>query len=190
MKNLSTDSPAATCDTGLDGTEVSPAAIAADGWSTGTLCAYGHTAWFGLDVQAHHSFTIEVAAVDEQGFATTLKAMPVIGIWNAVDAPGTLPSVAAATAFNGAATGLTTVTVANAQSRQLRVAVADQRGDGRPDFVYRLRVLSADSVSPANVSAAGGEVTITGRGFRIGTVVSVDGGVATVSGWTATSWRS
>ena len=187
VKNLSTDSPAATCDTGLDGTEVSPAAIAADGWSTGTLCAYGHTAWFGLDVQAHHSFTIEVAAVDEQGFATTLKAMPVIGIWNAVDAPGTLPSVAAATAFNGAATGLTTVTVANAQSRQLRVAVADQRGDGRPDFVYRLRVLSADSVSPANVSAAGGEVTITGKGFRIGNVVTVDGVAATVSSWTATS---
>jgi hypothetical protein len=187
VKNLSTDSAAATCDTGPDGTEASPANIDAEGWATGTLCAYGHAAWFGLDAKAHHSFTIEVAAVDEQGFATTLKAMPVIGVWNAADALGTLPSVASATAFNGAATGLTTLTIANSQSRQLRVVVADQRGDGRPDFAYRLRVLSADAVSPTNISAAGGTVTITGKGFRIGNVVTVDGVAAAVSSWTATS---
>ncbi|MBN9614543.1 MAG: hypothetical protein BGO25_00830 [Acidobacteriales bacterium 59-55] len=187
VRDLSTGSAAATCDTGLDGTEVSPASISADGWSTGTLCAYGHAAWFSLDVKAHRSFTLEVAAVDEQGFATTLKAMPLIGVWNAADATGTPPSVATATAFNGAVTGLTTVTLANAQSRQLRVVVADQRGDGRPDFAYRLRLLSADAVSPANVSAAGGVVTITGKGFRIGNVVTVDGVAATVSSWTATS---
>ncbi len=47
-KNLSTNSASASCDTAADGVETAPAAIAAEGWSTGTLCAYGHAAWFGL----------------------------------------------------------------------------------------------------------------------------------------------
>ena len=46
---------------------------------------------------------VEVTAEDEQGFATTAKAMPVIGVWNATDARGSLPGVASAgEAFNGA----------------------------------------------------------------------------------------
>ncbi len=187
-KTLATDNASASCDTATDGVETAPAAIDTEGWSTGTLCAYGHAAWFGLGVKANHSLTLEVTAQDEQGFATMAKAMPVIGVWNATDARGSLPSVAAvATAFNGSAIGMTTVTIANAQSRQLRIVIADQRGDGRPDFVYRLRVLSADAVSPANISAVGGEVAITGMGFRPGNVVTVDGVAATVSNWTATS---
>ena len=41
-------------------------------------------------------------------FATTTKAMPVVGIWNATDARGSLPGVASASRpFNGAATGST-----------------------------------------------------------------------------------
>lgn len=187
-ENLSTTNASSSCDTAADGVETAPAAMAAEGWSTGTLCAYGHAAWFGLGVKANHSLTLEVTAQDEQGFATTAKAMPVIGVWNATDAQGSLPSVAAArTAFNGLAIGMTAVTISNAQSRQLRIAIADQRGDGRPDFAYRLRVLSADAVSPANIGAAGGEVTITGMGFRAGNIVTVDGVAATVSSWTATS---
>ena len=70
---------------------------------------------------------------------------------------------------------------------QLRIAIADQRGDGRPDFAYQGRVLYADSVSPANVAATGGVVTITGMGFRAGNVVTVNGVAATVTNWTATS---
>jgi len=187
-KNLFTNNASASCDTAADGVETAPAAIATEGFSTGTLCAYGHAAWFGLGVKANHSLTLEVTAQDEQGFATTAKAMPVIGVWNATDARGSLPSVAAVgAAFNGSAIGMTAVTISNAQSRQLRIAIADQRGDGRPDFVYRLRVLSADAVSPANIGAVGGEVTITGIGFRPGNVVTVDGVEATVSSWTATS---
>lgn len=179
---------APSCSTAADGSEAAPAAIAVQGWWTGTLCAYGHAAWSSLKVKANRSLTIEVTAHDENGFATTAKAMPVIGVWNATDALKSLPSVASApTAFNGAAYGATALTVQTPQPGQFRIAIADQRGDGRPDFAYQSRVLYADSVSPASVSAEGGEVTITGMGFRAGNVVTVDGVAATVTSWTATS---
>ena len=176
------------CNTAADGFEAAPAAITRQGWWTGTLCAYGHTAWSSLSIQANRSFTIEVTAQDESGFATMAKAMPVIGVWNATDALKTLPSVASvATAFNGTAYGMTSLTVGSTQPSQLRIAIADQRGDGRPDFGYQARVLYADSISPANVSAQGGSVTITGMGFRAGNAVTVHGVAATVTSWTATS---
>ncbi len=132
------------------------------------------------------SLSVEVTAEDEQGFATSAKAMPVIGIWNATDALGSSPGVAAAgQAFNGEGTGMTTLTASFTQPDQLRMAIADQRGDGRPDFNYQARVLYADSLSPASVSAAGGTITITGMGFRTGNAVTVNGVAATVQSWTA-----
>ena len=137
-------------------------------------------------MKGNRSLTVEVTAEDEQGFATTAKAMPVIGVWNATDALGSLPGVAGAgEAFNGQSTGMTTLTTSFTQPDQLRIAIADQRGDGRPDFNYQARVLYADSVTPAAVSAAGGVVTITGMGFRTGNAVLVNGVAATVSSWTA-----
>jgi hypothetical protein len=186
--NFSPTNGANSCNTTGDGVEAAPAAIAPQGWWTGKLCAYGHTAWLSLSIKANRSFTVEVTAQDEDGFATMAKAMPVIGVWNATDALKTLPSVAsAATAFNGTAYGMTSLTVGSTQPDQLRIAIADQRGDGRPDFGYQARVLYADSISPASVSAEGGTVTITGMGFRTGNVVTVDGIAATVTSWTATS---
>jgi hypothetical protein len=182
----STGAAASACDTSADGTEVAPSAVAATGWWTGVLCGYGHTAWSSLSVKAHRTFTMEVTAEDEQGFATTAKALPLIGVWNATDATGTLPTVAAASEpLNGEATGMTTLTVSNTQPDQLRIVIADQRGDGRPDFNYQARVLYADSVAPAAVDSAGGTVTITGMGFRVGDVVTVNGVAAAVSSWTA-----
>ncbi|WP_348267930.1 hypothetical protein P8936_01465 [Edaphobacter paludis] len=181
-------SAANSCNTSADGTEAAPAAIATQGWWTGTLCAYGHAGWSSLNVKANRSLTIEVTAQDEKGFATTAKAMPVIGVWNATDPLKSLPTVASApTAFNGSAYAATALTVQSSQPSQLRISIADQRGDGRPDFAYQSRVLYADSVSPASVSAEGGVVTIAGMGFRAGNVVTVDGVAATVTSWTATS---
>jgi IPT/TIG domain. len=179
---------ASSCNTAADGVEAAPAAITPQGWWTGTLCAYGHTAWSSLSIKGDRSFTIEVTAQDENGFATMGKAMPVIGVWNATDAVKTLPSVASVTtAFNGTAYGMTSLTVGNTLPNQLRIAIADQRGDGRPDFGYQARVLYADSISPANVSAEGGSVTITGMGFRTGNMVTINGVAAAVTSWTATS---
>lgn len=187
-QNLNPLSAANRCSTASDGIEAAPAAISSQGWWTGLLCSYGHAAWSQLSIKANRSFTVEVTAQDENGFATMAKAMPVIGIWNSSDALKTLPSVASApTAFNGTAYGMTSLTVQSTQPSQLRIAIADQRGDGRPDFGYQGRVLYADSISPSNVSAEGGTVTITGMGFRPGNVVRVNGIAATVTSWTATS---
>ena len=76
---------------------------------------------------------------------------------------------------------MTTLTASFAQAEQVRIAIADERGDGRPDYNYQARVLYADSVSPAAVNAAGGVVTITGMGFRTGNAVLVNGVAATVN---------
>jgi IPT/TIG domain len=183
---FSTVDPASSCNTAADGIEAAPAAINAQGWWLGMLCGYGHSAWSSLSVKGNRSLTLEVTAQDEQGFATTAKAMPVIGMWNATDPRGSLPGVAGAgEAFNGEATGMTTLTTSFTQPDQLRIAIADQRGDGRPDFNYQARVLYADSLTPATVSAAGGTITITGMGFRTGNAVLVNGVAATVSSWSA-----
>ena len=86
----------------------------------------------------------------------------------------------------GTATGMTALTTSFTQPDQLRIAIADQRGDGRPDFNYQARVLYADSVTSGELWApAGGTVTITGMGFRTGNAVLVNGVAATVSSWTA-----
>ncbi len=187
--DLATIGAQSSCATGDGGSsEGAPAAVGSTGWWTGTLCGYGHVAWWSFGVKAARSFTVEVTALDEEGFATTTKAMPVVGVWHATDALGSPPGVAAGTVpFNGTAAGMTAVTVSNAGMNQLRLAIADQRGDGRPDFGYQGRVLYADSISPASVGFGGGTVTITGTGFRAGNVVTVNGAAATVTSWSATS---
>ncbi len=65
--------------------------------------------------------------------------------------------------------------------------IADQRGDGRPDYAYQARVLYADAISPASVGYAGGTMTITGTGFRPGNTVRVNGVTAVVTSWSATA---
>jgi hypothetical protein len=181
---------ASGCSTSSDGVEAAPLAVTASGWWSGVLCAHGHTAWSSFTMQAERTATIEVTALDESGLATTQKAMPLVGVWNATDATGTLPTVAATpSAFNTIALGLTAVTVETAQAQGpaqgVRFVVADARGDGRPDFGYQARVLYADSVQPAVTSANGGQITISGMGFRPGNEVTVGGVPATVSSWTA-----
>ncbi len=124
------------CNTGSDGVESAPLPVASSGWWTGVLCAHGHAAWSSLIAQPGRTATLEVTALDEQGYATTAKAMPLIGVWATTDATGTLPTVAAtSTAFNTVSLGMTAVKVATAQG--LRFVIADARGDGRPDFAYQ-----------------------------------------------------
>jgi hypothetical protein len=180
---------AGACDPSSDGTESAPAQAPGSGWWTGSLCSYGHSAWSQFTVQPGRTFTLEVTAQDEHGLATTAKALPVIGIWSANDPAGSAPSIAAApAAFNSAVSGMTTLsaqTGAGPQPYSLRMAIADQRGDGRPDYGYQARILYADSITPANLPSFGGAVTITGMGFRPGNTVTVNGVAATVSGWTA-----
>jgi hypothetical protein len=139
-----------------------------------------------MSARAGRSWTVEVTALDESGAATLNKAQPVIGVWNAGDSG--LPTVASApVAMNAWALGVTQVQVpASGSAGSYTFAVADQFGAGRPDFGYQARVLYADSVTPALVGRAGGEITIAGEGFRQGNSVTVNGAAATVVSWTAT----
>jgi hypothetical protein len=169
------------------GSETTPQGVAAEGWWTGQLCGYGQTVWMGMPIRANRSLTVEITAQDEQGFATITKAMPVVGVWRATDVSGSKPVLAASKAFNRVSAGLTSLAVQGLGAGTLRIGIADERGDGRPDFNFGARVLYADTVTPANVGAGGGVVTITGRGFRSGNVVTVNSVAAVVQSWTSTT---
>ena len=184
--NLPVSDAATGCQTTLNGTESLPATAPPQGWWTDNFCTYGYTSWSTFSVQANRTLTLEVTALDEQSSATSAKTLPVIGLWNSTDALGTLPTIAAAPgAFNSASTGTTNLTAQSTQPQQLRIAIADQRGDGRPDYAYQARILYADTITPATVPASGGVVTITGIGFRAGNSVTINGVSAAVSSWTA-----
>jgi hypothetical protein len=186
--NFAPNDAASRCDTAGDGVECSPLPLATSGWWTGVLCAHGHAAWSSFTTRGWRTATLEVTALDESGFATTAKAMPLIGVWAATSATGTLPTLAATpAAFNTVSLGMTAVSVAAPQAQGLRFVIADARGDGRPDFAYKARVLYADAVAPAATSVNGGQITIRGMGFRAGSEVLVNGVAAVVSSWSATS---
>jgi hypothetical protein len=186
-----------TCNTSTAETADSPAVTPNSGWWTGTLCSYALTAWSSFSVKPNRTYTLEVTALDPQyqapqnqaqPSATTSKLLPVLGLWNTTDATNTLPTVASApAAFNSSVTGMTTLTAQATKPQQLRLAIADQRGDGRPDYTFQARLLYADTISPTTVPALGGPITITGSGFRLGNTVTIDGLPATVTNWTSTT---
>ena len=188
--NMTANDAVSDCHAGADGAETAPATMAQSGWWTGVLCGYAHTSWTSVAIKANRSLTMEVTAVDENGSASMVKAMPMVGVWRGTDATGLAPTVAATpVAFNSFGVGLSTVTVGGTGSAagSLRMAIADARGAGRPDFAYQARVLYADAIQPANVGANGGSVVISGTGFRAGNVVTVNGVAATVTSVTATA---
>jgi len=170
------------CITGADGTESQPVQVQSDGVWSGRLCGVGHSSWATFAVRAGRSATVEVTATDETGAATASKAMPLIGVWHGSDATGAVPGLArAAVAFNGLRTGMTQLRASFASSERVRVGVTDARGEGRPDFTYRARLLYADTVSPDRLTAAGGAIHIAGMGFQQGNTVMVGGVAAQVT---------
>ena len=178
----------AICGSGTDGTLSLPMEMPTTGWWNGLLCGYGHASYVGVNVKPARTFTVEVTALNEQGLATTAKAMPVIGIFAPTDQWFDLPSAALqATAFQGWTIGTTTLTTATGSMSSVRIGIADERGDGRPDFAYQARMFYADSVSPATIGAAGATVTITGSGFRSGNAVTINGVPVTVQSWSASA---
>ena len=179
---------AAGCSPGNDGVANAPVPADPSGWWSGLLCGPGHTSWWSASVKAGRSWTLETTATDETGTASGQKMRPVMGVWQASDPAGTLPTVAATPgAMNSFTVGMTQLAVASAsQDTTMRMAIADQYGAGRPDFTYKARMLYADSILPAMVGAGGGRITITGTGFRQGNEVTVNGVRAVVISWTAT----
>lgn len=165
---------------GPDGEEPAAAEVPASGEWTGRITGYGHSGWFEWWARGGREFTIEAQALDETGAATENKAQVVLGAWNGTDALGVPPVTGTVQPFNGAVVGLTTLPVLTVADSEVRIGLADLRGDGRPDFAYRGRILYADSVTPARVPVSGGQIVIQGMGFRPSVTVSVNGIAAQV----------
>ena len=169
-----------------DGVETAPNQVPGNGEEIAKLTGYGHTGWFEFHAKASRLFTVEATALGESGLASESKAAPLVGLWVAGDNFGSAPNMATTMPFNGANFGLTTLSAATTGDVEVRIAVGDARGDGRPDYACRLRVLYADSVFPARLTKNGGPIAIYGQGFRWNTVVLVNGQNAAVTSVTAT----
>ena len=179
------DAPA-SCGAGGDGTAFVPAQVTPSGWWKGLLCGYGHGSYLAANVKPGHTFTLEVTALDEMGIPTETKAMPVIGLYAASDSANALPSIAVTpSAFNALTLGTTKLSASTDQATSLRFGIADQRGDGRPDYGFQGRFFYADFVYPAQIPSTGGRVGISGSGFRVGNTVSINGVNVKVASWTA-----
>jgi len=162
------------------GTQILPRPMPAGGQWIGRLSQVGQSDWFSFPVRAGRTFTIVTEATDETGTPTDNKAMPVLGVWDAFDAVGST-AVGTAPGLNGLAPGETFLQVSTSGADIVRIGIADQRGDGRPDYSYNGWVLYADTVSPPRLPAGGGPIVIRGMGFRIADTVLVGGQPALVT---------
>ncbi|GGH07226.1 IPT/TIG domain-containing protein [Silvibacterium dinghuense] len=180
-QDVTIDDSAEETFSGNDGSQGSPAALPQSGEWTARLNGYGHASWFAFQPKANREYTIEAQALDDSAEATIDKAMPLIGAWNASDDLNATPDLSITQPFNGGVLGLSRLLVITSATGEERVAMADARGDGRPDYLYRGRILYADSVQPAHLPAAGGPVVIEGTGFRIDSVVKVNGTAAEIT---------
>ena len=169
-----------------DGLEAAPNSAGGNGEWVSKLVGYGHTGWFQFHARANRYFTVEAASLDESGLGSESKSAVLIGIWNGTDPVGSAPAVATTVPFNGVTVGLSTLAAQTDSDGEIRVAYADIRGDGRPDFSYRARVLYADSVFPPRLTLNGGPIAIKGQGFRPGMRVSLNGVSAAVTSVTPT----
>ena len=163
------------------GAQASPRTLPSSGLWTGRLGQVSQTDWFTFPVRGNRTFTIVTQALDEAGAPTESKAMPSIGIWDAFDPVGAT-AIGAAPGMNGLATGETWLRVSTLGDDLVRIGIADQRGDGRPDYPYNGWVLYADSVSPQRLPSSGGAIVIHGMGFRLADTVLVGGQPALVTG--------
>jgi hypothetical protein len=162
------------------GTQAEPRILAPSGLWSGRLSQVGQTDWFMFPVRGGRTFTVVTEAVDESGAPTNLKAMPALGVWDAFDPVGAT-AVGAGAGLNGWAVGESWLRVTASGDDVVRLGVADERGDGRPDYAYEGWVLYADTVSPQRLPAGGGPIVIHGMGFRRADTVLVGGQPALVT---------
>ncbi len=162
------------------GTQAAPRILPASGLWCGRLSQVGQSDWFTFPVRGNRTFTIVTQALDETGAPTESKVMPAIGIWDAFDPVGA-PAVGAGPGMNGLATGESWLRVSSIAADVVRIGIADQRGDGRPDYAYLGWVLYADTVQPQRLPASGGPIDIHGMGFRLADTVQVGGQPAVVT---------
>jgi hypothetical protein len=162
------------------GSEGEPRALPSSGFWVGRLSQISQSDWLNFSVRAGHSFTVVTQALDESGTPSNTKAMPMVGVWNESANLGSSPTWYAE-ALNGGQAGECWLQVSTNSDNLIRMAIADARGDGRPDYKYSGWVLYADSVSPSHLTTAGGAFTIQGMGFRASDTVQVGGQAAVVT---------
>ncbi|MGA2809451.1 MAG: IPT/TIG domain-containing protein, partial [Terracidiphilus sp.] len=177
---VTAENSAAGGDQDAIGTQAEPRILAPSGLWSGRLSQVGQTDWFMFPVRGGRTFTVVTEAVDETGAPTNLKAMPALGVWDAFDPVGAA-AVGAGAGLNGWATGESWLRVTASGDDVVRLGIADERGDGRPDYAYEGWVLYADTVSPQRLPATGGPIVIHGMGFRMADTVLVGGQTALVT---------
>ncbi len=150
-----------------------PSAITRAGEWAGRLAMPALTAWFAMPVLAGRHFTFEAQAIDEAGSSAETKLRPALGVWNASAGSADAPADFTIAAFNGASPGTSALGIDSVSDGELILAIADERGDGRPDYAYRGRLLYADTVAPSHLPTAGGHIRIEGSGFRPGMTVQL-----------------
>jgi hypothetical protein len=139
-----------------------------------SLSGYGDTDYLTFHAEAGRTFTMDVRALDETNSAAVNKALPVVGLWQQGD-PESAPSLVESY-FNAAATATTRMQASVIAAGDVKIGIADYRGDGRPDFRYSARLFYGDKLDPARVSVAGGAVVkLNGYGFSKTTQVSLNG---------------
>jgi hypothetical protein len=156
-----------------------PAPVPPAGDWIGSLSGYGDQDFLLLPVQGHRTMSVAVTALDETGKPSESKCQPVVGIWTASDQPGTAPPSFTSSPFNTVNFGLTRLDTQIAAPTSLLIGISDLRGDGRPDYHYHANVLYADSVFPPRVSVTGGAITVLGKGFAPGQIVTVGSAAVT-----------
>ena len=162
------------------GSEANPRALPASGMWSGRLGQIGQTDWFSFPVRGGRAFTVVTEALDETGAPSNSKAMPSLGLWDAFEPVGSVSSDAEA-GFDGVAVGESLVQADLPSDDIIRLGIADERGDGRPDYAYQGWVLYAATVQPMRLPAAGGPIVIDGMGFRMTDTVAIGGQAAIVT---------
>ena len=152
----------------------SPASIPASGEWWGSLSPYGDSDFFHLSTRANRTLVFEVTALNEIFQPSFSKAQPMLGLWLAADQAGSAPRVTQGS-FNTASVGVTRLAANIFQDTEIKLGIADVRGDGRPDFLYHARLFYADHLTPSRVTAAGMPIVIYGIGFRPGVTVTMGG---------------
>jgi hypothetical protein len=185
-RDIVIEDSAADANSGNAGLEIAPSPIPITGEWLARLGSYGASNWRRWHMRGNRQVTIEAQPIDEQGRETEDKARIVVGVWNGDDPLGTEPAVRALQPFNAQPAGLTTLSFESGNDGDVRTGFADQRGDGRPDFLYRGRVLYADTVSPSRISLAGGAIVVDGIGFRPSNVLTVNGLTARITSFSPT----
>jgi hypothetical protein len=175
----------ATGTAGIGGSFAAPTAVPATGEWQSWISGYGDTEWSSFAARPNRQFAVITQAFNEGGAPTQSKAMPVIGAWFVDDAPGAPPDFSTSQAFDSSTEGVTMLEIATpggdgTLAYPMVAAIADARGDGRPDYAYSARIFYADSVAPNAISLSGGVVAIAGTGFVAGDSVLVNGANAPV----------